>query len=124
MNIHWSHGWGLVGQIATLWLLASILSAPFIGKWLRNRRVNAEFRALHQGALKNIARNRCASPESAPGEAVGSSPARALHPAVAKSDARWTDEDAEAKPFALDYRALVGNVADEMEKSGDLPRSA
>lgn len=73
--MNWSHGWGLVAQILACLIVVGFVAAPAIGRLLRN------------------ARNRCASPESAPGEAVGSSPARALHPAIVKSDSRWNNPD-------------------------------
>lgn len=46
MTMHWSHGLGLVAQILVLWIIVSALLAPQIGRYLRNRRTNEEFRSL------------------------------------------------------------------------------
>lgn len=62
-------------QILAVWFIASVVAAPFIGEYLHSRRVNREFRNL-------LERERQTRP---------------LHPAIVKSDSRWTDE-----AFALD----------------------
>lgn len=43
--MNWSHGWGLVGQILTLWISASFIATPLIGRFLRARRTKRELEA-------------------------------------------------------------------------------
>lgn len=63
-------------QILATFFIVSVIASPLIGEHLYKRRVNREFKDL-------LERNR---PKP-----------RLLHPVVAKSDSRWTDE-----AFALD----------------------
>lgn len=36
--------WQLAGQIAVCWIVLSIATAPLIGRWLHNRRINQDFK--------------------------------------------------------------------------------
>lgn len=76
--------WSFVGQAAVVlclvfWHPIYKIAQPLVFRFRLRRLLNAAHvnwpKEYHE--WKN-ARNRCASPESAPGEAVGSSPARAL----------------------------------------------
>ena len=46
VTIHWSHGWGLAAQILTIWIIVALIASPWIGKYLRGRRAQAEFKKL------------------------------------------------------------------------------
>lgn len=82
MTMHWSHGWGLVAQIIVLWIIAAAIAAPQIGRYLRNRKTNDEFRALlPRDATKYEGRDLTPIQKAA----------------LEKSDGRWTD-----RAFALD----------------------
>lgn len=84
-NIHWSHGAGLVGQIAVLWTIVALIATPLIGRYLRNRRTNDEFRELLP--VKDPRPMKHEGRDLTPAEKA----------ALEKSDSRWTDA-----AFALD----------------------
>jgi hypothetical protein len=84
ITIHWSHGWGLAAQIIVLWIIVSVIATPLIGRYLRNRRTNDEFRELL--SVKHEGRDLTPAEKAA----------------IEKSDSRWTEAPLTEAAFALD----------------------
>lgn len=110
MNINYA----LLGQIAVVWIIASFVTAPFIGRYLHNLRTKREFEG-------HLARSReCARLEKKTTVPLPRDPmkyeGRDLTPeqrrAVQTSDSRWQDNARRAEALGF------------MDDGSDLPRAS